>query len=141
MKSKKTWREKLDTVGDWKIVPADGKRKESMLVPTPRMIELMVQEIPDGAVTTAHLIRKTLARRYGAETTCPLCTGIFLRLTAEAAAEAEAAGEQNVSPYWRVVDQKGKPNAKYPGGIDGQMMLLEDEWLTCLGRGKRTAHQ
>ena len=133
VRSKKSWREKIDGEVEWKVVPPDGKRKQSMLVPNPRMIEELVREIPSGAVSTPRLMRKILAARYGAETTCPLCTGIFLRLIAEAANEAREAGHSDVLPYWRVVDSKGKPNPKFPGGVEGQMMLQESELVDCLG--------
>ena len=112
-----------------------------MLVPNPRMIEELVREIPSGAVSTPRLMRKILAARYGAETTCPLCTGIFLRLIAEAANEAREAGHSDVLPYWRVVDSKGKPNPKFPGGVEGQMMLQESELVDCTRSSAWIEHQ
>ena len=125
--SRTTWQSKLDRVQEYKIVDGGKRFEGTMVVPTPRQIESLVKEIPTAAVTNSKLIRMTLANRLGAGTTCPLCTGIFLRITAEAAEEQRALGNKEIAPYWRVVDAKGRHNPKYPGGSDGQDALLASE--------------
>ena len=98
-----------------------------MLIPTPKQVDAAVCEIPLGAVSTPALIRQVLAARCGADTTCPLCVGIFLRISAEAAAERSERGSLDVTPYWRVVDGKGRHYAKWPGGREGQDAILQAE--------------
>jgi len=114
-------------VQEWKVVDGGKRIPGTMLIPTPRQIESAVREIPAGAVSSPKLIRQTLAKRFGADTTCPLCTGIFLRISAEAAEEMRQAGSSEITPYWRVVDQKGRHNAKFPGGTEAQAAMLENE--------------
>ena len=58
-------------------------------------------------------MRRQLARRYGAEVTCPIVTGFQLRTVAEAAYDAyrEGAELSAITPFWRVLDEE-TPAAK-----------------------------
>ena len=51
-----------------------------------------------------------LAHWHNADVTCPLVTGIFLRIVAEAAEEERLAGKSAITPYWR--GARGWPNGK-----------------------------
>jgi hypothetical protein len=87
---------------------ADVPAGATMLIATPKIVEHYVRQIPPGhSVTTAEL-RADLAREYGAEHTCPLTTGIFLRLVAEAAFEQHQRGAalEDIAPFWRVISPK-----------------------------------
>jgi len=129
-----TWQSKLDRVQEWKVVPGGKRTPGTMLIPTPRQIDSLMREIPVGAVSSVRLLGQALAKRHGADITCPLCTGMFVRIAAEAAEEQRRAGEKEITPYWRVVDKKGRHNPKWPGGEEGQSALLEDEVRSLLGR-------
>ncbi|MDR3687881.1 MAG: MGMT family protein [Fimbriimonas sp.] len=131
---KKSWREKLEGVHDWKIVDGGPRSPGLLLVPTPKQVDAIIREIPPGAVSSVKLIRRALARRLGAESTCPLCTGIFIRIAAEVADEERASGNEWVTPYWRVVDGRGKHMPKLPGGREGQASLLQAEVDAALSR-------
>ena len=48
--------------------------------------------------------------------TCPITTGIFVRIAAEAAEEQLEQGIERVTPYWRVVRDDGSLIARFPGG-------------------------
>src|SRR5271169_118587 len=85
-----------------------------MLIPTALEVDAMIRKISRGQVTTLAQIRKRLARWHNADVTCPLVTGIFLRIVAEAAEEDRLAGRQEITPYWRVVRGDGGLNAKFP---------------------------
>jgi len=89
---------------------AEGDR---MLIATPALVEAAVREIPPGQTRTIKQLRAELAARHEADGTCPLTTGIFLRIAAEAAWERQQAGESldETMPFWRVVDPAG-PLAK-----------------------------
>jgi len=126
--SRTSWQAKLDKVQEPKVVDGSPRFPGTMLIPTPRQIEALIREIPIGAVSTPKLMRAELAKRFGADTTCPLCTGIFIRISAEAAEEQRQQGAEQITPYWRVVDQKGRHNPKLPGGVEGQDRLLADEY-------------
>lgn len=93
-----------------------------MLVASPLAVAQAVSAIPEGRVMRMPELRDMLARQYGADYACPLSTGIFLRIAAEAAEE-----EGSYLPWWRVVDRDGKPLAKLPGGPAEQRRRLAAE--------------
>jgi hypothetical protein len=104
--AKKTWLEKmnLEMRSEVKLLekpfggfPVGAK----LLIPTPSMVKEYIFSIPRGKSRTTKEMRADLASRNGADTTCPLCAGIFLRIVAEAAHES---GEE--VPVWRVIDAK-----------------------------------
>lgn len=81
-------------------IPAGAR----MLVVTPRAVDAVVAEIPVGAVVGSAALRQTLASRHGAEYTCPVTTGIALRVVAERAYLRMQMGMHPVTPFWRAID-------------------------------------
>ena len=137
-KAGKTWREKLEHSHGGKIVPMPpGMAKRmgtgSLLVPDGLDVEAAIRRVRRGQLVTQGQIREHLAREAGADCTCPLTTGIFVRIAAEAAAEEERAGRQRITPFWRVVRDDGSLIEKLPGGAAGQAARLADE-------GQRLVH-
>jgi len=65
-------------------------------------VDAVIRKVPRGKLITVGAIRKKLAAEHGADVTCPLTTGIFIRIAAEAAEEARAKGAKRITPYWRV---------------------------------------
>jgi alkylated DNA nucleotide flippase Atl1 len=90
----------------------------------------MIRKIPRGQVATLAQIRNRLARWHNVDVTCPLVTGIFLRIVAEAAEEDRLAGRPEITPVWRVVRDDGKLNSKFPGGVEAQAQRLRAEGHT-----------
>ncbi len=134
-KSQTSWRAKLQKPGLPKLVPVpDGMAKRLghglMVIPTALQVDAMIRKIPRGQIGTLREIRKRLARWYNVDVACPLVTGIFLRIAAEAAEEDRQAGRSEITPYWRVVGEDGSLNAKFPGGAEQQAQLLRDEGHT-----------
>jgi hypothetical protein len=109
----------------------------TMLIARPLDIEELVFTIPKGKLATMSVLRAKLARDFGAETTCPLTTGIFLRLVAEAAEEDRAEGKTKIAPYWRVIKNDGSLNEKFPGGEKSHTALLKSEGFKVESSGKR----
>jgi alkylated DNA nucleotide flippase Atl1 len=142
-RKRKSWREKLADDKDFpRIVPIEGKLRErwgegTCLIPRPRDVAEVMRRVPPGKVITVDRIRAHLARTHGATISCPLTTGIFARIAAEAAAEDEAEGKAPSTPYWRTLKTGGEINPKYPGGAEGQARRLESEGLRIVHRGKR----
>ena len=134
-KARKTAREKLEKEQERKVVDtAKGK----MLVPRPLDIDALVRKIEKGKLATIDQIRKRLAHDFHAGYTCPLCSGMFLRIAAEAAEEDLAQGQQHVTPYWRVIKANGCLNEKLPGGVEGQAARLREEGHTIEpGKGRK----
>lgn len=131
-KSKTSWRAKLHkpTLPKLLSVP-DGMAKRlghgMMLIPTALEVDAMIRKIPRGKVSTLAQIRSRLAHWHNADVTCPLVTGIFLRIVAEAAEEDRQAGRPEITPYWRVVRDDGGLNEKFPGGVAAQARKLREE--------------
>jgi hypothetical protein len=76
--------------------------------------------------------REKLAKRHGASIGCPITTGIFAWIAANAAEEDAAEGKKDITPYWRTLKAKGELNPKYPGGLETQAEKLKAEGHTIL---------
>jgi alkylated DNA nucleotide flippase Atl1 len=140
--SRTPWRVKLEkpSVPLPKIVRVPPKwRKQyggTMAIAHPLDVDALVRRIRKGSVATVRQLRERLARKYGANHTCPLTTGIFLRIVAEVAEEDRRAGKKNLAPYWRVVRDDGSLNDKFPGGARAQARRLRAEGLAVtFGKG------
>lgn len=79
-----------------------------MLIPSAHEMQTWIRQIPDGQTRTVKEMRAYFAKKHGADITCPLTSGIFLRIIAEGAEEDRANGHSDVTPYWRVVADNGK---------------------------------
>src|SRR3954469_16194240 len=140
--SKTKWRSKLEKPQKpavFEMNERDAKRfgPGKMLIPTPMMVDEVIRGVRRGKLITTGTIRKMLAEKMGADVTCPLCTGIFIRIAAETAEEDRALGKARVTPYWRVVTDKGELNEKFPGGPAAQAKRLKEEGHRVISKGKR----
>jgi hypothetical protein len=90
-----------------------------MYISTPQEIDAYVRAIPYGQAVSVVQMRGDLANKNGADFTCPLTTGIFLRIVAEAAFEnIDTAGVAGVTPFWRVIEPKSNLAGKLSFGGD-----------------------
>ncbi len=101
-----------------------------MIIATPMIIDGIVRKIPKGKLATVAQIMDKLCEDFGTDSACPMTTGIFLRIVAEAAEEDRAAGREGIASYWRVLKTKGALNPKYPGGMEAHAAKLEAEGHT-----------
>ena len=120
----KTWREKFNVDRRPELVDSPRGR---MLIATPPVVDAVVRRIGEGKLVTVKQIQEYLAEEYDADLTCPLTTGIFLRIVSEVAEDDLSEGKEEVTPYWRVLKANGTLNPKYPGGTDSQKVRLEQE--------------
>ena len=132
MKTRKSWREKMDNPNLPKVVEIPPRMQKrfgvgSMVIPHPREVEALIREVPKGKITTVSRLRELLAAQHSCDVACPLTTGIFVRIASEAAEEDASNGKKRITPYWRVVADNGKLNPKFPGGIDRQAKRLRAE--------------
>ena len=123
--AKKTWIEKRDSEKSPVVKTIDKKFADipegsKMLIATPRIIDEYVKCIPFGQESQLAVMRNDLAIEFQADKTCPVTTGIFLRIVSEAAFEEIKSGKDidAVSPFWRIVHPKSKLAAKLECGID-----------------------
>ncbi len=129
MATRKTWKEKLNAgkqpqVKRLEAAFADIPANSNMLIATPLILDTYIRQIPKGTHVPVTTLRKDLALEYNADYTCPVTTGIFLRIVAEAAYEQFEQGKKitAVTPFWRVV----APGSPLAGKLSfGQDLLLE----------------
>ncbi|MCJ7559141.1 MGMT family protein [Candidatus Bathyarchaeota archaeon] len=142
---KTTWCQKLN---DSKGLPKVEKITDNMskrwgtgtvVIPAPIEVDEMMRKIPAGKLVTINEIRAALAKKHKATIGCPLTTGIFAWIAAHAAEEQKQKGETGITPYWRTLKTGGFLNEKYPGGIEAQRLLLEQEGHTMIKNGKKYA--
>jgi len=143
-RTRKSWREKLEKVeGLPKIVDIPkimenrlGRGK--MLIPKPLDIDELIRKVGKGKLVTQEQIREKLAKEFKVNVTCPITTGIFVRIAAEAAEEDLRNGKKQITPYWRVIKGDGSLNEKLPGGVETQATRLNKEGhIIEPGKGKK----
>ncbi|MFA5031602.1 MAG: hypothetical protein WC614_01150 [bacterium] len=141
-KMKESFKEKLQ---DNKDLPKVVEINESMskkwgtgtvVIPAPKEVDEIMKKVPLGKLITINDIRDALARKHNSSIGCPICTGIFARISAGAAEEEMIEGKKNITPYWRTLKSGGVINEKYPGGVEGQKKLLEKEGHKVVKKGK-----
>jgi len=143
MPKKKSWSEKLrDNKGLPKVEKITDKMSKrwgtgTVVIPAPMEVNEMMRKVPEGKLITINEIRVALAKKYGATIGCPLTTGIFAWVAANAAEEERQQGEKDITPYWRTLKTGGMINPKYPGGVEAQKKLLEKEEHKVIQKGKK----
>jgi alkylated DNA nucleotide flippase Atl1 len=122
---------KISEITDPKEISRYGGAK--LLIAPPLAYDEIMKKVPRGKVITSDYIRSHLAKKHGADNTCPLTAGIFINIAAKASVERGV----DETPYWRTLKKDGELNEKYPEGIDGQKLRLEMEGHTVIQKGKR----
>ena len=117
-KRQKSWADKRDEPKVHAVVKLEkamlglpaGTR---LLIPTPLMVDSYVRKSKPGQFVTPLELRQLMAHDHGADHSCPLVTGIHLRIVAEAALDEIRAGADpsQTAPFWRVI-HPGTPLAK-----------------------------
>lgn len=142
-KKKTTWQEKLnDNKGYPKVEEIKGKMSKkwgtgTLVIPAPIEVDQLMRKVPNGKLTAINEIRSALATKHKATIGCPLTTGIFAWISAYAAEEQKQQGATDITPYWRTLKTGGFLNEKYPGGLETQKQLLEQEGHVVIKRGKK----
>ncbi len=143
LKTRKSWREKLEKEQEPRIVKILPKMRKrfgtgKMLIPRPLDVDALIRKVKKGKLVTQDEIRKRLARDFKVNVTCPITTGIFVRIAAEAAEEDRRTGKKRITPYWRVLKADGRLNEKFPGGVRAQATHLRKEGHKIQpGKGKK----
>lgn len=108
-----------------------------MVIPAPIEVDEIMRSVRKGQLITIDDIRKQLAVKHGADFACPITTGIFAWIAAQAADEAELEGKKKITPYWRTLKTGRELNPKYPGGIENVKARLESEGHVVIQLRKR----
>ena len=122
---KKSWIGKRDCEKSFKIKTidkqfADIPKGSRMLIASPPIIDEYVKSILYGEFVEPVKMRDDLAKDYQADKTCPVTTGIFLRIVSEASYEEYQSGDdlETIAPFWRIVKLNSKLAGKLACGID-----------------------
>jgi len=134
MAIKKSWLDKLNENKEPKIKKididfADIPAGSNMFVATPKLINQYINEIGVGKRIDLKTLRKDLAIEHNADYTCPVTTGIFLRIVAEANYEKLQQGIhlQEITPFWRVIEPNSALAKKLTFGQDFLLEQIEKE--------------
>lgn len=144
-KAGKSW---IDKLHESKGLPKVSEITDNMskrwgegtfVIPAPEEVYEIMANVPLGKLLTISEIRKILAKNHNATIGCPLTTGIFAWISANAAEEEVKKGIKNKPiPYWRTLKTDGELNDRYPGGASAQAKHLKEEGFTIVtSKGKK----
>lgn len=122
--AKKSWMEKFNDVPESQPKMTN---KGMMYISTPKEIAQLVKKVPKGKLITTKIIVDKLTKKYKVDFTCPMTTGIFVSVLANASEEQAASGKGQIAPYWRVVRPKGELYDKYLTHQSRQEAHLKEE--------------
>jgi len=143
VKTRKSWRAKLEKEQEPRVVDVPPKMAKrfgtgKMLIATPLLVDALIRKVEKGKLVTIRQLRERLAKDFKVDSTCPLTTGIFVRIVAETAEEDLRMGRSDITSYWRVIRDDGSLNEKFPGGVEAQAAHLEGEGhIIEPGKGKK----
>ena len=122
---KKTWVEKRENCKEHQIKTiyktiADMPSGSLMLIPSTKIVDKFVRNIPKGTFVNFKSLRIKLANKFKCDVTCPLTSGIFLRIVSEAAYEEyiSGLGLELITPFWRTIDSNSNLAKKLECGVD-----------------------
>lgn len=121
---------KFQTITDKKSIVKYGGDK--MYFAPPIDYDRVMRRVPFGKLLTVGTIREYFAKQNGADFTEPITAGVFVSIVAWASFQRA----ENKTPYWRTLKANGELNAKFPGGIEAQKKLLEQEGHTVIQKGR-----
>ncbi|MGB9553616.1 MAG: hypothetical protein ACPL7L_04510, partial [bacterium] len=141
---KKTWKQKIEEKKDFPKVLTLGENfpcfkavhqmganaGDQIVLVNPSEIIPLMAEVSEGKLITIREICQKIANYHKVKACCPLTTGIFIMAIANAVEEEIAQGSDSALskiPYWRTLKGDGFLNEKYPGGVENQINLLEEE--------------
>jgi hypothetical protein len=143
VQKRKSWVEKLrDSKGLPKVEKITEKMSKrwgtgTVVIPAPLEVDALMRKVPEGKLVTVNGLREALAKNHKASIGCPMTTGIFAWIAANAAEEQRQNGVEDITPYWRTLKTGGVLNPKYPGGVEGLKKLLEAEGHKIVQKGKK----
>lgn len=134
--AKKSWLEKFNVAREPVIEITDKKFADipagsKMLIATPKVVDEYLRQIPAGKHTSLQQMRKDLAAEFNAEYTCPITSGIFLRIASELAYEQYQNGTpiKKITPFWRMINKKAPLAKKLSFGYEFVAEQREKEGL------------
>ena len=121
---------KIIEITDEKSIEKYGGSR--MYLAPPCDYDAVMKRVPKGKLITVGNIREYFAKQNNADFTDPITAGIFCSI----AAWASFQRTEDITPYWRTLKNNGELNPKYPGGMEEQKKLLEEEGFTIIQKGR-----
>ena len=121
---------KIIEITDEKSIEKYGGSR--MYLAPPCDYDAVMKRVPKGKLITVGNIREYFAKQNNADFTDPITAGIFCSI----AAWASLQRTEDITPYWRTLKNNGELNPKYPGGMEEQKKLLEEEGFTIIQKGR-----
>ena len=100
-----------------------------MFIPTPKIVNQYVRNISKGNFKSVKSLRRDMAVDFDAQMSCPMVTGISLRIISEASYEEQMLGIKKITPFWRFVEASSKLARKLACGIDYIIQRQEIEGI------------
>jgi len=139
MKTTKTWTQKLSESKPVEIKKTEKKfadipENSMMLIASPQILNDFICKIPANTSMSLKELRSELAKEHKTEYSCPVTTGIFLRIVAEAAYENLQEGKEvdKITPFWRVIEPKASILTKLSFGSDFVLEQRKKEGLSTV---------
>lgn len=109
----KSWEDKFFTKQNYEIKTIQKSfwghvAGSKMLILTPLIIQEYINHIESGNFSNIEIMRNDLAIEYGADFTCPMTTGIFLKIVAEYNYEKLNNKGIEICPFWRIIAPDSK---------------------------------
>jgi len=133
---RKTWHQKYLVRRKPELVVAEKSFGDipagaQVVISTPAEVDRAVRLVPAGHELTMKQLRNYIARKHHVQYTCPITTGIFLRIASECAVEDLAHGKTicQVMPFWRIVTPRSTIGKKLACGQDFITQMRANEGL------------
>ena len=120
---------KIQIIKDKNTIKKYGGTK--MFLAPPIYYDELMKKIPFGKLVTISQIRNYLAKQNNSDFTDPMTAGIFVNIVAWASYQRN----NDITPYWRTLKSDGELNQKYPGKIELQKKILEEEGHVIITKG------
>jgi hypothetical protein len=108
-----SWADKLRPELQPEVV-TDKRLGDKLLLPTPLLLAEEIAQVRSGRTISVSQLRTRLAQRFGADRTCPLMTGVFVKILAGVVAEDLALRRKPRWPVWRLVNDNGTLSTTWP---------------------------
>lgn len=146
---KKSWQQKIeDKLGYPKVLRLEkgfpcynavhklgAEAGDDVVIVNASEIASVISIVPRGKLLTLAEICRKVAKNHNVVACCTLVAGIHVMSIANAVVEAEKEGKYLSIPYWRTLKIDGSLNQKYPGGVEAQKKMLEDEGFEIVKKG------
>jgi len=113
--SKVSWKDKFESKSNIRVKKLNKSYwgntiGSKMLIPSPKVIQEYINNSEFGDKLDVRTMRNDLAIEFNADFTCPMTTGIFLKIVAEYNYEKfkEKKEIEEICPFWRIIEPKSK---------------------------------